>query len=106
MVAWIILSPAVGGFNMAIHPDYFDQLQGDFLSQVEQHQRQVEQKYGLEDKPFGLSVFASDTETIAWVEQSGYVKEKHMYTLTTRSLDDAIPESQLPDGFTIRSAEG
>ena len=106
LVAWIIIFPRTGGFDVAIHPDYWERLQGGFLAQSEQYQRQLEQKLSLEARSFGTDVLEMDVARIAWLEGCGYVRAAHVYTLNTRSLSGSMMMPELPEGYAIRCVTG
>ena len=54
---------------------------------------------------FGIDAFDCDTRWINYLENRGYTRNPDDMFYTTRSLE-TIPESTLPDGFTIRPTTG
>jgi ribosomal protein S18 acetylase RimI-like enzyme len=50
------------------------------------------------------TAFESDRPRLAWLEASGFAASRHRGMVVRRRLDRAVPPSQLPAGYRLRSA--
>lgn len=99
LLAWMMLYPRFGGFDIQIHPDW-QALEPEMLDYAEAHTPPKEGKIGTD-------AFGQDAAWRKRLEARGFeTAENPAYCYTTRSLNEPIPDSVLPDGFTIRSAAG
>jgi ribosomal protein S18 acetylase RimI-like enzyme len=62
------------------------------------------QASGWEDTPVNTDVFSCDDIRKALLTRLGFEEYRVWDEIAERSLSEPIPESRLPDGFTIRSA--
>jgi mycothiol synthase len=83
------------------HPDYREgDLELQIMSWAEERLRDVGRERGVAVR-LGCTVLDTQTPQIALMEQHGLAIER--YTLVMeRGLDEAMPEPQLPAGFTLR----
>ncbi len=105
LLGWALISPDWVGIDVYIQPE----LQGsqnvtDMYIWTENKAMQIARQNG---KPtiYDLWVFHNDDNLEAHFGQRGYRLRRGLVHLT-RSLDEAIPCQQLPEGFQVRSSKG
>ena len=101
-----IVYPAWNSYEVLLHPHYRQPvLEMALLDWAERKLIRQMQQIGREDRPIQLHIFDEDTARIALLEQRGYVRGGHTETISICSLDDPIPQSHLPAGFSIRRVQ-
>jgi mycothiol synthase len=107
IVGWAMCYPAWNSFEVQIHPDFRQHnLAIEILEWAERETLHQMHKAGKDSLPISLDVFEGDTARIVLLQNHGYSRQEHRETISSRSLDEPIPQPQLPDGFTIRSVQG
>jgi mycothiol synthase len=103
----LIHQSRLSSFDLLVHPAYRgSELETALLTFAEQITWKYIQAAELERDWVGSDVMACDTIRAEILMQHGYeVGEPYMF-YTTRSLAEPIPDSTLPEGFTIRNVEG
>jgi ribosomal protein S18 acetylase RimI-like enzyme len=98
--------PSWNSYEVLLHPIYHQpMLEMELLDWAQRELIREMQQIGREDKPIQLRVFDEDRARGALLEQRGYVRGAHIETISICSLDDPIPLSHLPAGFSIRSVQ-
>lgn len=92
-------------FEYAIRPEFRTQeIEIQVITWGENRLRQIAQET-KDDFPFNISVYAHETERIAFLEAQGYIRwDNHMVVLQRPLTDLSIPS--IPEGFTIRPLAG
>lgn len=106
LVGYVIVSPAHKGFDLQVHPAHREgNLEQEMIAHAVAQTRQklVEAKV---EGDIGADVDECDTLRAKKLEEAGFTRGEHLYWVTERDLNDPIPDSVLPEGFFIRSAEG
>ena len=70
------------------------------------HAETVKDKAEAERPPLRASAFETDTARIAWLECQGFTRGERSMVLFRQSLRGALPEPQLPEGFSVRHVAG
>lgn len=92
-------------YNLLIHPDVRAELQDSLIAWSERTTWELVQAAGVDKTAIGSDVTDCDTDYRDALIRTGYAPAGAPYLFhTTRSLSEPIPDSKLPDGFTIRSA--
>jgi mycothiol synthase len=78
--------------------------EGELLREAYEATRSLAAGLGREDAPVGTDVYGCDVARIRALARLGFVEYRRWDDVTERSLEDAIPEPRLPDGFAIRAA--
>lgn len=96
------------GFDLLIHPDARGgEVEAALLAEGERAVAALLHAAGAEEASLGSEAMDCDAPRREALARLGYVTSGEPSTLyTTRSLRAPIPESILPDGFTIRSVAG
>ena len=105
LLGWVLISPDWVGIDVYIQPELLGNPNGlDMYIWAEEKAMQIARQYG---KPtvYVLWVLHDDDILGAHFGQRGYRLRRGMVHLT-RSLDEAIPSQQLPEGFQVRSCRG
>jgi ribosomal protein S18 acetylase RimI-like enzyme len=107
VLVWV-QTPRYPGFEVMIHPN---QRGGDFEAQVvewaENAAIALAQAENADAKAISTEIADSDAARINVLIQRGYEPDAEPFMMfTTRSLEVPIPESVLPEGFSIRPVAG
>jgi mycothiol synthase len=104
----MLYSARHSGYNVLVHPHYRDQeLESSLITWGEQQTRIILQAAGSDINWIGCEVMNCDTIRRDILLTQVYVASNEpAFYYTMRSLQIPIPESHLPDGFTIRSVAG
>jgi ribosomal protein S18 acetylase RimI-like enzyme len=105
VVAWAMAYPAWRGYEALHHPDHYAHAP-ELLDWAESETLCQMQKAGLDHTCLIVDVFEDDAPRIALLEQRGYRRGDSPKVIATRSLEQSIPPPQLPDSFSVRSAQG
>jgi len=104
LLGWALAYPRFGGFDVLARPEYrYTPVEAEMFTWAEQQTRQLRNREGKITEWLETDVLAADAERCAWLTQRGYTTGEPVSHLTTRRLAEAIPDSQLPAGFSIRN---
>jgi ribosomal protein S18 acetylase RimI-like enzyme len=109
LIALIMLyTPVYGGYDLLIHPDYRNaELEKSLVAWSERIQWERIQASGSKVSRISTDLLDQDVKRRDVLLAAEYVVEGQPFMcLTMRSLLDLIPDTGLPDGFTIRRVEG
>jgi ribosomal protein S18 acetylase RimI-like enzyme len=109
LLGLVLLYPVrYSGFDVLVHPRYRgSELESALIVWGEQQTRALLQAADSDMTSIGSDVMDCDTIRRDILQAQGYVSpDEPAFCYTTRSLLEPIPESILPDGFTIRSVTG
>lgn len=105
IIGIVLVGPYYEMFNVFLHPDYRGtQTEQDMLTQGYTIARRYMNDIGKTDKPVIHEVHQTDETRIQSALAVGFEAGEQYGNDTERSLDEPIPEPQLPDGFSIRPA--
>jgi mycothiol synthase len=107
VVGWGMAYPAWNSYEVLLDPDYRQRpLAEEILDWAERETINQMQKAGRTDRTLQVDVFDGDAVRSVLLEKRGYSPREQRSTISTRSLDDSIPQPQFPTGFRVRSAQG
>lgn len=109
ILALVLLYPArFSAYDVLIHPHYrATELESALIAESEQQTRALLMAANNDASSIGIDVMDCDNTRHNIVRAQGYVPaDSPAFCYTTRSLQESVPESILPDGFTIRSVAG
>lgn len=107
VIGWSMVYAAWNSYEALLHPNYrqhrtememLDWAEGEIIGWMH--------KTKHHDWTIRLDVFEGDDVRATLLDQRGYSRQEASDLISTRSLDDPIPQSQLLEGFSIRSAQG
>lgn len=103
----LIHRPRASRFDVFVHPAHRgSNLETTLITFAEQITWKLMQAAGIDRNWVGSDVMACDTIRAEILRQQGYdVGEPYVF-FTMRSLVEPIPESVVPEGFTIRHVKG
>jgi mycothiol synthase len=105
----ILLYPArYSAYDVLIHPHYRGgELEAALIAWSEQQTRSLLTAVGSDTSSIGSDVMDCDIIRSGILHEEGYVpSDGPDFCYTIRSLQASIPESILPDGYTIRNVAG
>jgi mycothiol synthase len=99
-------SDSIDGFlSFYVHPNHRQiNLESEIIAWGEQRMGEVQQEKQIPVR-FGLSARDSQCERIKLIESHGFKSNRYFFTME-RNLQEAIPQPQLPAGFSIRHVNG
>ena len=105
VAALLLCYPRHEGMDVFINPDL--QKEHDLLLPVLHEGHQIVRDYldnnDKADSPVYVECFHTDTHRQKLLTKAGFGNKENVMNLTRRKLDN-LPQAQLPEGFTIRSA--
>lgn len=105
IIGIVLVGPYYQMFNVFLHPDYRGtQIEQDMLTQGYTIARHYMNEIGLEEKAVLHEVHKGDEGRIQAALAVGFEMGEQYGNDMERSLREPIPESQLPEGFSIRAA--
>lgn len=103
----LLYQPKQEGYFLVVHPDQRgSDLESALVTWSEQQTWTRMQAAGIDSDSVGMDLMDCDLTGHQLFTQNGYVPGEITLIYTTRSLLDPIPESVLPEGFSIRAAAG
>jgi mycothiol synthase len=104
----LLYSARHSGYSVLVHPRYRgNELESSLVTWSEQQIRIILQAASSESTWIGSEVMNCDTIRRNILQAQGYfASNEPAYYYTMRSLQIPIPESNLPEGFTIRNVAG
>ncbi len=105
----VLLYPArYSAFDVLVHPQHrSNELESSLIAWGEQQTRALLQAAGSDISWIGSDVMDCDTTRRDILQTQGYVSPgEPAFYYTTRSLQEPVPASMLPGGFTMRSVAG
>lgn len=104
----MVYSARHSGYSVLVHPRYRgNELESFLVSWGEQQTQKILQAAGSDTSWMSSEVMNCDTIRRDILQAQGYVaSHEPAFYYTTRSLQIPIPESNLPQGFTIRNVAG
>ena len=106
LAGYVIVFPVFKGFDLQIHPAHRDgALESEMIAYavIQTRQKMAESKI---EGDIGTDVDECDGVRMKRLEEAGFTRGEQLYWFTERDLSEPIPNSTLPEGFFIRSAEG
>ena len=105
IIGFVLVGPYYQMFNVFLHPDYRGtEVEQDMLGQGYTIARHYMNEIGLAEKAVIHEVHQGDEKRIQAALAVGFEAGEQYGNDTECSLDQPIPEPQLPEGFSIRSA--
>ena len=105
----VLLKPArLSGYHLLVHPHYRgSELEAKLIAWSEQQTRSLLQAADSDATWIATEVMDCDTIRSDILQAQGYISsDETAFCCTMRSLQVPIPESILPNGFTIRNVAG
>jgi GNAT superfamily N-acetyltransferase len=108
LVAVAIVFPArEAGYDLLVHPGARGgDLERGLLAWCERTAHELMREAGVPPSPVTIAVMDCDTVRRELLLAQGYEALGPSLVYTTRSLEEPIPDSALPEGFSIRSVAG
>ncbi|MBZ0281439.1 MAG: GNAT family N-acetyltransferase [Anaerolineae bacterium] len=107
LLGWGMVYPRWNSYEALISPDYRGgELENQLLEWCESETFAWMVREGRPDAPISLDVFSDDFARITALEKRGYVRGDQQHVIASRYLDDPIPDTPLPHGFSIRLLKG
>lgn len=103
----LIYPASDAAYNLMLHPDIRGgELERGLIDWCEQTTATLLRAANSDASAIGTDLMDGDTTRRDLLLARGYTPGTHTMLYTTRSLDEPIPPSVLPDGFAIRSVAG
>jgi mycothiol synthase len=103
----LIMPPKRGGFEVMVHPQRRGgELERELTKWAERETWARIEAAGVEKDTVSSDTMDCDTIKANLLRERGYEVGQPFMIYTERSLSEPIPDSVLPEGFTIRSVEG
>lgn len=107
LIGWAMLYPVWNSFEVQVHPDdRYLTLENDIIAWAEHEVFPLMQALSPDNNNIQVNVFDSDSRRQSVLEMRGYTRGELILYISTRPLDDKLPQPQIPDGFSIRSITG
>jgi GNAT superfamily N-acetyltransferase len=107
LLGWAMVYPRWNSYEALLHPAFRSGvLAEEILDWAEKETLLWLQKEGKGSESFSVNVFEGDSARIALLEKRSYVRGEQHGIIAVRSLDEVLPDVELPAGFTARPLAG
>lgn len=103
--AFVLVQPYYNGFDAFFSPAHQDtELESTVFQWAYETSREFMDQIGREEKSVYTDVAETDTNRQNLLKQLGFVQGNNWLNHTLRDLSEPVPETVLPEGFTIRAS--
>jgi mycothiol synthase len=105
ILGFALAQPFYNTFDVYMNPQYYsNKIAQEIFQWAYQTSRKYMNQIGRKDKSVNNEVAETDTNRQKILTELGFVQGKNWINDTLRDLSEPIPESALPDGYSIRPA--
>lgn len=106
VIGWSLFSPGFRAFDVFVHPDERgSEWATHILIWTEERMREIVKENGGRNVRT-MWISEDDAVLVSHLERRGYVRSDYHLLYMMRSLDETIPEAQLPQGYRVRHVAG